>query len=211
MTKSITVQANTLPTLPARTLSLLACWLLVTVVMVSLSGCSQQLQRQTCVTLASNLDYCLAPISQAITADAYSQTVEFTHDEKSHQLLTELQIDHQTMTLVGLAPLGQPLFTIVYDGDTILSQQSSLLGEQFKAEYLMAMLQLAYWPLEEVNQSLSNGQYRQVPCEYALCRQLIDNNQRVIEVNYSKQDPLMADIEMNINQANVHIKIQRLQ
>jgi hypothetical protein len=177
-----------------------------------LGGCSQQLQRQTCVTLSNNIDYCLAPLNHQVKQDAHSQMVQFTHEGKSHQLITELQIDNQTMTLVGLAPLGQPLFTIVYDGHTLVSQQSSLLGQQFKAEYLMAILQLVYWPTETVNQHISAGTWGQKQCGSPLCRQLVQyGNEPVLTAEYSHTDPWQATIDIRIAQANVQIKIQALQ
>jgi len=186
----------------------LLCGLLLSFLL--LSGCSQQLQRQTCVALTEGVSYCLAPVSTQVEQGTHSQTVQFSHDGQSHQLITELQIDQYTMTLVGLAPLGQPLFTIVYDGNNLISQQSSLLGEAFKAEYLMAILQLVYWPTEEVNQHLSSGSWQQQACQSALCRQLTQDNV-ILHAEYSQNNPWQAAININITQADVQIRIQALQ
>ena len=188
----------------------LLCGLLLCALL--LSGCSQQFQRQTCVALSEALSYCLAPINEQVEQGAHSQTVQFSHDGQTHQLITELQIDKNTMTLVGLAPLGQPLFTIVYDGHRLISQQSNLLGKDFKAEYLMAILQLVYWPTDVINQHLSAGSWQQHPCQLALCRQLTaDNNDVVLNAEYSQIEPWQAAIDIHIIQADVQIMIQALQ
>jgi len=186
------------------------CGLLLSLLL--LSGCSQQLQRQTCVALSEAVNYCLAPINEQVEQGAHSQTVQFSHGGQTHQLITELQIDQHTMTLVGLAPLGQPLFTIIYDGNRLISQQSSLLGKDFKAEYLMAILQLVYWPIEVVNQHLSSGRWQQQVCQSTLCRQLSqDNSDVVLNAEYSQMTPWQAAIDIHITQANVQIRIQALQ
>lgn len=184
----------------------------------TITGCSQQLQRQTCVALADDINYCLAPpVANHNVNDSISQMVTFSRNGISHQLITELQIDGNSMTLVGLAPLGQALFTIVYDGHALISQQSSLLGEQFKAEYLMAIMQLVYWPVDIVNNHLSAGSWQTQICGTKRCSQLInthaDNNQplSIISVEYSQYNPWLANIAVEIKQADVNIMIQTLQ
>jgi hypothetical protein len=173
------------------------------------------LQRQTCVPLAQQLDYCLAPhfdlpLLRTQASISLSQMVRFEHDQSQHELMTQLEIDKQAMTLVGLAPLGQPLFTLVYQGHTLTSQQSSLLGEQFKAEYLMAMMQLIYWPVEQINPHLSKGKMLEYPCNVSRCRQLQDGKNNIIEIRYSQTDPWQAQISLSIKQAKVSLHITPL-
>ncbi|PTA48915.1 DUF3261 domain-containing protein [Shewanella morhuae] len=157
---------------------------------IGLMGCTQLLQRQTCVTLAENVHYCLAPLpnelshtrdkplakplsnittntvianqpsysqAAALLPQSFSQKVNIKVADKSHELLTQIELEGERMTLVGLAPLGQALFTLVYDGNTLSSEQNVLLGDSFKAEYLMAMMQLIYWPEQSVRAHLEGG------------------------------------------------------
>ena len=116
-----------------------------------LSACSHTVQRETCVALATDVSYCLAPIPAASTHDQWvhsiSQKAEIKVNTSHHELITQFDINPNNLTLVGLAPLGQALFTLTYDGHTLNSQQSVLLGNDFKAEYLLAMIQLIYWNL----------------------------------------------------------------
>ncbi|MGI2209811.1 DUF3261 domain-containing protein [Shewanella baltica] len=88
---------------------------------------------------------------------SFSQKVSIKVGKESHELLTQLELEGERMTLVGLAPLGQALFTLVYDGNTLSSEQSVLLGDNFKAEYLMAMMQLIYWPEQSIRAHLEGG------------------------------------------------------
>lgn len=157
------------------------------IISLGLTGCSELLFRQTCVGLAKDMRYCLAPLPHdfAPAADkpltkptakpadissqqtesktgvsspqSFSQKVSIKVGDKSHELLTQLELEDERMTLVGLAPLGQALFTLVYDGNTLSSEQSVLLGDSFKAEYLMAMMQLIYWPEQSIRAHLEGG------------------------------------------------------
>ena len=157
------------------------------IISLGLTGCSELLFRQTCVGLAKDMRYCLAPLPHdfAPAADkpltkptakpadissqqtesktgvsspqSFSQKVSIKVGDKSHELLTQLELENERMTLVGLAPLGQALFTLVYDGNTLSSEQSVLLGDNFKAEYLMAMMQLIYWPEQSIRAHLEGG------------------------------------------------------
>lgn len=176
-----------------------------------LTGCSQQLQRDTCVMLSDNIRYCLADIPSDTASNTYSQYVSIEHQGKRHQLLTEFALTPQQMKLVGLAPIGQPLFTIVYDCKQLHSQQSSLLGDKFSAEYLMTLLQLAYWPESEVNKQLSSGRWQTIDCMQTMCKALIDDNQSLIVMQYSNTSSWQADIEIAIPAANINIKIQHLE
>ncbi|MCU8013761.1 DUF3261 domain-containing protein [Shewanella sp. SM74] len=179
-------------------LNLNAKWLIIPALLLAslgLTGCSELLFRQTCVGLAKDMRYCLAPLPHdfapatdkpltqpriksttepttkpAIMASqqtdsntgvsspqSFSQKVSIKVGDKSHELLTQLELEDERMTLVGLAPLGQALFTLVYDGNTLSSEQSVLLGNSFKAEYLMAMMQLIYWPEQSIRAHLEGG------------------------------------------------------
>lgn len=183
--------------------------------LITLSSCSQQLERQTCVPLADGLDYCLIqhndlPLLATQTGISLSQMVRFEQGDEQHELMTQLEIDPQQMTLVGLAPLGQALFTLVYQGNTLTSQQSSLLGERFKAEYLMTMMQLIYWPVEQINRQLTQGEMTESACGAYVCRRLQYKQQTLIQIQYSHTDPWTSQVILRMQQANLSLHITPL-
>ncbi|MCT8988573.1 DUF3261 domain-containing protein [Shewanella phaeophyticola] len=179
----------------------------------TLVSCSQQFARKSCMAITSQAQYCLAPTVNALSAQSdisLSQMISMSHGQDNHELMTQLELSSQRMTLVGLAPLGQALFTLVYDGDTLQSEQSRLLGETFNAEYLMAIMQLIYWPTEQINQHLTDAQLRVTPCENALCKQLIDADGEQITINYSELNPWQAKISVTIKSADILLHITPL-
>lgn len=191
--------------------SLILLWLLI-----GMSGCAQHLQRQTCMTLATDLDYCLAPLLQN-SHQSQSQRVNLEVDGKRHQLMSQLELSPEQLTLVGLAPLGQALFTLTFDGEQLNSEQSLLLGKQFKAEYLLGLLQLIYWPLGDVNRHLQGGVITSPSCEAVMCRKLyagdnIDNktngsSSEIIDISYSDRSLWQANIVLTLAQAKLTLKI----
>ncbi|MEE1979476.1 DUF3261 domain-containing protein [Shewanella xiamenensis] len=217
---------------------------------LGLMGCSELLYRQTCVGLTKDMRYCLAPLPQHFgpatdkpltkpqanapqsqsqqndsktgvsSPQSFSQKVSIKVGDNTHELLTQLELEGERMTLVGLAPLGQALFTLVYDGNTLSSEQSQLLGNEFKAEYLMAMMQLIYWPEQSIRSHLEGGSLVTGLCDAIPCRQFYsqdtlisynDNQTQVIQIRYQHQtdDSLwQAHINLTMPQAKFELEIQ---
>ncbi|BCV55721.1 DUF3261 domain-containing protein [Shewanella algae] len=219
--------------------------LLLATVLVGLSGCSQLLYRQTCVALAKDVSYCLAPLplnqaapkgqtsdtkaakgskqpdepqgSGSVQAEPLEQTLSLSQQvrlqrgEQSHELISQLELQPQQMTVVGLAPLGQALFTLIYDGHTLTSEQSVLLGNEFKAEYLLALLQFIYWPEEKLNAYLDGARVKLEDCAAVLCRVLLSNdNRELMRISYSSHDIRHAEVAMNMPQADLKLNIKPL-
>lgn len=227
-----------------------------------LTGCSELLFRQTCVALAKDTRYCLAPLPHnfapatdkplreptakpadisspqtesktgALSPQSFSQKVSIKVGDESHELLTQLELEGERMTLVGLAPLGQALFTLVYDGNTLSSEQSVLLGDSFKAEYLMAMMQLIYWPEQSIRahlegghlviglcktvaETLNNAQGSTIPCRQIYSQDPLESNSteqaQVLQINYREGSGDMlwqAHINLTMPQAKFELEIQ---
>ncbi|GIU46378.1 DUF3261 domain-containing protein [Shewanella algidipiscicola] len=176
---------------------------------LALSGCSQHLQRQTCMPLASEVSYCLAPLLNE-PLRSQSLQVDLSIAGNRHQLLSQLELSSQQLTLVGLAPLGQALFTLTFDGQRLDSLQSRILGEQFKAEYLLGLLQLIYWPTETVNRHLHGATMTTVKCDAPLCRRLYanDNEANIIDIRYSQPQPWQAQVDLAVVPAELTLHIR---
>ncbi|KIO37934.1 DUF3261 domain-containing protein [Shewanella sp. cp20] len=176
-----------------------------------LSACAQKLDRQTCMALAQGVDYCLAPLP-ASTPVSQSQLVKLKVKQSRHQLLSQLDLTPDSLTLVGLAPLGQPLFTLTYDGQQLTSEQSVLLGEQFKAEYLLGLLQLIYWQPGDVNRHLQGATLTDHTCDAAYCRRLYaSDGETIMDIRYSQAQPWAAEVTLEFHQAQLTLNIQPLE
>lgn len=188
------------------------------------TACSHTVQRETCVQLDEEVSYCLAPIPLANSDDLWvhsaTQKAEINVDTSQHELMTQLEIDANQLTLVGLAPLGQALFTLTFDGHTLNSEQSLLLGSEFKAEYLLALIQLIYWPEETVNAHLRGAKMISNHCADSHCRTLyatqalssttVDDhalNDSVLNIEYSHKSRWQAEVALDMPHANFSLKL----
>ncbi|KFZ37696.1 hypothetical protein HR45_09775 [Shewanella mangrovi] len=187
--------------------------ILILIVML-LSGCQQLRQSQhSCITLAADVNQCLAPLPwqhSAPPADELTQLVTLKRYDKQQQLTMSLALTPQNMTIIGLAPLGQALFTLQFDGHTLSSEQSMLLGEQFRADYLVAMLQLVYWPQAALQQAISGAELSEQQCGKALCRQLRRDDKLIASVEYQQSDKWHSQAVLTLPQADVRLTINPL-
>ncbi|MCL2917124.1 DUF3261 domain-containing protein [Shewanella litorisediminis] len=210
--------------------------LLTFFVLLATTGCTQLLLRQTCLGLSTNVNYCLAPLpvqakelrenpgapkpqrapkapSETPTPKNQSQTQKVSIDinGKRHELLSQLELDGHILSVVGLAPMGQPLFDVRFDGNTLSSEQSVLLGDNFHAEYLIALLQLIYWPENDLNAALSGGKVSEQACQQSRCRVLNSpEDGDLIYISYSHQEPWRATVMLDMPSAGMKLKITPL-
>ncbi|QSX33919.1 DUF3261 domain-containing protein [Shewanella avicenniae] len=180
-----------------------------------LAGC-QQLRHApaSCVSLTAEVSQCLAPLpwqqSNALPPDDLVQLVRFNRAESQQELTVSLSFTTQAMTVVGLAPLGQALFSLTFDGHSLSSEQSMLLGNQFRADYLLAMLQLVYWPTELLQASINGAELTEVPCGQSQCRQLHRDGKLIALVTYQQADHWHSEAVLQLPAANIMLTITPL-
>ena len=189
--------------------------LMICVGLLMLSGCQQLLQRQTCVPFGHKVNYCLAPLVATQTA-SHTLQANLTQAGASHQMLIQVESTPQLLTVVGLAPIGGPLFTLRYDGQQLISEQNVLLGDKFKAEYLLALLQLIYWPESDISHHLSGAKLIQQTCGQQMCRTVfanqpqISHNSPLISINYDQRINWQSAVQLKIDQAKLNLQLTPL-
>lgn len=188
-------------------------WILYLLLLGSISGCqSRQSWQQTCVPLAATANYCLAPLPwqqhlTAIPADM-AQQVRFEHKGKAQELLVQLQFSPSSEIMVGLAPLGQSLFTLRYDGNTLVSEHSVLLSGGFRGDYLMAIQQLVYWPTAMVQQAIPSAAVRDFRCQQHYCRELTINGKILVSIHYTQTPSWLSPATVELPDADVRLTLQ---
>lgn len=96
----------------------------------------------------------LPPGSLGQTTQARQQ-VTAHRDGQSRSLQVAIKATPQRLTLIGLSALGQRLFTLVWDGQqAILTGNSLTRLDGLDPDWILADLQLAYWPLAPLRAAL---------------------------------------------------------
>ena len=106
-----------------------------------LAGC-QSLQRAAAPTAPPLLSPAAAGFSLQAT-----QQLSLQQGDNTHQLLAALVVSPLQLRLTGVSALGQRLLQLDFDGQELRSQHYHDLQLPLSDEWIVAQLQLAYWPL----------------------------------------------------------------
>lgn len=105
-----------------------------------------------CTTLIGGGNYCLQPTS-VVEPLELQQKLHITFKARNETLITNVMVNAERMTIVGLTPFGHKLLEVSYNNQTTIA--TVLPSAQLEPAFLMAMLQLALWPEDNVRNGLS--------------------------------------------------------
>jgi hypothetical protein len=104
---------------------------------------------------------------------------------RQETMLCVLELDKQHIAMAGLSNDGLSLFNLSYNGKTLNVDKSPLLPDSVSPEFIIADLQLVYWPVAEL-QKILPGAWRLVATKSQ--RSLYYQEQKIVEVNYLGPD-----------------------
>ena len=102
------------------------------------------------VNIARNLKFSLLPPESFGQSLSVLQSLEVQYKGKTHQLLAQLEITPKKMTFVGLSPMGNRLFTVLWTGQNFSDEHllNNIKDEwpfPFEPKRILADVQLALW------------------------------------------------------------------
>ena len=103
------------------------------------------------VNIARNLKFSLLPPESFGQSLSVLQSLEMQYKGKTQQLLAQLEITPKKMTFVGLSPMGNRLFTVLWLGQNFSDEHllKNIKDEwpfPFEPKRILADVQLALWP-----------------------------------------------------------------
>ena len=103
------------------------------------------------VNIARNLKFSLLPPESFGQSLSVLQSLEMQYKGKTQQLLAQLEITPKKMTFVGLSPMGNRLFTVLWTGQNFSDEHllNNIKDEwpvPFEPKRILADVQLALWP-----------------------------------------------------------------
>lgn len=114
-----------------------------------------------CPALSNEIGYCLLPPEQTQTLSLmqkiqieWKQKGSAPAETKQLTLLSVLEADPRKTILVMLNPVGQTLYRVEQDKQGVISQTTLKLGTEFDPAILLALVQWALWPADQVRQQL---------------------------------------------------------
>jgi hypothetical protein len=167
-----------------------------------LSACNSGDPR--CTKLPGGGGYCLQATS-ALPSFEVQQKVETLFNGQHETLIVELEVDLDNMRFVGLTPFGQKMLQMSYDNRVV---SAPLLPDaRIDPVLMLAMLQLALWPVEEVRSGLDEGL---VIVESSRQRQLMMNGKMVMLVSYTGAPVPYGDMHIEFPSAGLKLDIKTL-
>jgi hypothetical protein len=123
----------------------------------------------------------------AVGERAASQVVRAEVGSRELTLNCVVTIKDGVMSVVGLNAMGMRLFTVTYDGTQVHADTSVMIPDVMTSERLLADLQLVYWPLRPLRETLQPAGF-EVTERRPGTRRLLRAGRWLAEVHYAGDD-----------------------
>lgn len=120
---------------------------------ICLVSCSIS-KRDDQVRLAHAADYILLPSAVFNDTRVMTQRVTLAYQGRQHIFLAQIELTPQGLVLVAMSELGQTLFSLQYTHNELHAETAGFVPQMFEPKYLLADLQLIYWPLSAWQQQM---------------------------------------------------------
>ncbi len=157
-------------------------------ILLTSAGCGHVKQHQPqSVKIAQGVALKLMPPAALNISQALTQHITIKYAGEEHDTLAQIEIDGNSLVLVGLSPLGSHLFSIEYRDNNWRYEVNPILPERIKPKYLLADFQLSYWPIALLRQHLSGGTIQlQKTAGAADKRAIYRQGKKIIDIHYEK-------------------------
>jgi len=179
---------------PKKTMKLYS---LIAILALFLTGCSHlKHAKPTSVYLAKDINFQLLDLWKVDHDITLNQIVVGTYEGKSYSMNVITQISKKKMTVIGLTPFGVRAFTLNYDGQNLDLKLSGFIknAEEVKPEYILADMQLIYYPLADIRKNISGNISVKETNKKGLKRIFYHGKKPFIEINYSSDDVWKSEI-----------------
>lgn len=125
-----------------------------------------------------------------------------------HELLCVLELHRNRVSLVGLSPQGLKLFTLQYDGNTLVIDKSPLVPKQLQPQQVLADIQLALWPEQAIKNHLDRPWRVQ---QDSRVRELFYENNLAAAVRYEMDDPMQGAFTLTNHNYGYSLRVETLE
>ena len=155
----------------------------------------------------------LRPLAPLLAGEArqLTQHIAVQYRGEQRDLIGASLLGPEQLQVSLLTPQGVSLLDIHYDGREISAQQHLGRSKQIPPRALLADIQLVYWPLEKLQQSLPTPwELRESRSGKARLRQLFLDGTLYTEVRYSTDDIWRADVQLEQKVLGYGLSIRNL-
>ena len=161
------------------------------------------------ISMSENLQFLLLPAFNIAKPLSLTQAVKIQYHDKQYDFIARMEIADQSFKMVGLSTMGIQLFSIYSTDSYYEFETTPLIGKELNLSYLLADLQLAYWPIDLLNSQLrKQDAFIEVA---ALQRSLFQNARALVEIQYSNSSDWNKNITFKHLQRDYSVIITTLE
>jgi len=180
---------------------------LAIIILFALFACTQNTESVKPLKIARDVEFSLLPPESFGQSLSLLQSLEINYKGESRQLLAQLEINPNKITLVGLSPLGNRLFTVLWTGESLSEEYLAEWPFPFSPKHILADVQLALW-LKIPQQDGFKIREIQSP---QLRREILRNEEIVMRISYETRPFWQGEILIQHLERGYQLSIQTLQ
>lgn len=158
-----------------------------------------------CASMPGGGRYCLQATSLAPEFEVQQQVL-VRYRDKRDTMIASVENDAQHLDFVGLTPFGQKLIHMRYDNQAAIAMLSP--DKRIKPAMMLALLQLALWPAETVQQGLDEASLISTQDRE---RSITHKGKLVMHIHYENPAIPGADMQISLPEAALILEIKRLE
>lgn len=166
----------------------------------------------SCTTLPGGPRYCLQTTDSIAPFDA-QQKVDVTFDGRRETMIAQLEADADGIRFAGMTPFGQKLLQVSFDNREVSAK--TFPGKGLDPVLLLALVQIATWPAEQVRAGLDGAEVvdegiDNASNEKAAQRRLVADGKDIVVIRYTRGRPPAGDMRIELPTAGVEFSITNL-
>lgn len=178
------------------------------------------------IQLDENIKFILLSPDSFGDAVMLTQSAEIFFSGEYYELLLYVEITSENLSIVGLLPNGARIFSIIYDGEKIVSEGQGGAQMVVPPENFLADFQLAHWPMPVIKTSFAtaNSCFDAGECDFTESsdlsrRSLILADEEILTITYTAAESSAGQsaeqriglIEFNNFRLNYQLKVSTLE
>ncbi len=107
------------------------------------------------VNIDQSVSFHLLPPKSFQISKAITQEVTIRYSDSDFTFITQIEIDSKRLIMVGLTPIGYPMFSIILSENSIQYERSPNIPKSLNPKFILADFQLIYSPIKILEQNLN--------------------------------------------------------
>ena len=180
---------------------------LALIILFGLFACTQNTDSVKPLKIARDVNFSLLSPESFGQSLSLLQSLEINYRGETRQLLAQLEISSNNITLVGLSPLGNRLFTVLWTGESLSEEYLAEWPFPFSPKHILVDVQLALWLKIPQQDGFKIREFKSPQMK----REILRNEEIVMRISYETRPFWQGKILIQHLERDYQLSIQTLQ